>query len=168
MIVVSSHVLKIFRKANISKALLILCTKCFLTLPSRDKDVLAFLIVKISKLLLPALFCLKRNYYELQTVVLKIIVGKGSFRSFVVHLAMKVSLKLFAYYLIWNILIFHWLYFFYPFWQLVSDTRKIDINLFVPNIPFLYPLENIRNLLVLWCFQGVSLWLCTLHIFYGS
>ena len=133
---VSSHVLKIFRKANISKALVILCTKCFLTLPSRDKDVLAFLIVRFQKLLLSALCCLKRNYYELQAVVLKIIVGKGSFRCFVVHLAMKVSLKLFAYYLIWNISIFHWLYFFSPFGSWFLILEKLILIYLFPMYPF--------------------------------
>ena len=32
----------------------------------------------------------------------------------------------------------------------------MDINLFVPNTPFLYPLKTSVNYKVFWCFQGVE------------
>ena len=33
---------------------------------------------------------------------------------------------------------------------------KCNINPFIPDAPFLYPLETSENLKVFWCFQGVE------------
>ena len=37
-----------------------------------------------------------------------------------------------------------------------SFNHSININLFVPNANFLYPLKTSENLPVFWCFQGLE------------
>ena len=37
-----------------------------------------------------------------------------------------------------------------------TENLKMNINPFVPNAPFLYPLKTSENCEVFWCFQGVE------------
>ena len=43
-------------------------------------------------------------------------------------------------------------------WELKNLWAKSmeNLNTFVPNAPFLYPLKTSENLTVFWCFQGVE------------
>ena len=54
-----------------------------------------------------------------------------------------------------NILVKTWSYGL-KIWRNIEIKYLFHFNPFVPNVPFLYPLKTLENLMVFWCFRGVK------------